>query len=283
VTSSSTATLESVSKTGGPPLTLAALTGVVVEGLATIDDDVYVGTFGGPPTSEVAHVPLVGGPVDVLASGANDLGGIAVDETNVYWSESGPSNGQVWRIARAGGAAEPIAMGFSPWAVAAYAGNVYFTDLGMCSTCMNGSVSTVPAGGGNAAALTPLTGQPWTLAVDSSGVYFSDDTAGGNVGSLSSVPLGGGTIDTLSAGYDGSVWGIGGNSNLGLVAALALDATHVYFFAGGVLYVRTKGSADDTEPFAPAMPGSGRGLVATDPTCVYWATGSTLYKAPLAP
>jgi hypothetical protein len=56
------------------------------------------GEPGQPPKGFVRSVPIAGGPVRTLADAQGAVGGIAVDATNVYWSNTG--DGTVSKIAK---------------------------------------------------------------------------------------------------------------------------------------------------------------------------------------
>jgi hypothetical protein len=281
------ATLVSVPKAGGPSRVVATASSNLILSIAVAGQDAYFTTFGAgaPPLADLCHVALSGGAVDVVASAQFRPNGIAVDADSVYWTigntaDSPPTNdGIVRRIARAGGPVQELAFGQKgPWAIAVDANNVYFTNLATDSSSTDGNIAAVPIVGGSVRQVVSNVGDAWALAVDTNDVYFTDDGDGNSLdaGSLNAVPLGGGSDQVLTAN---------GYSQAG---AVAIDANHVYFFAGSSfgsygLMVRSK-SANVTRALqADDLEINSSGNVATDPTCVYWTSATTLWKAPLAP
>ena len=104
-----------------------------------------------------------------------------------------------------GGSATTLSTLRSPIHLEVYAGYAYATLDG-------GSIVRIPTAGGTAQTLANQQRNPWDIAVDASGVYFTslgDDSVG-------YVPHAGGAVRTLA-------------SNLSDLQDIALDPTSVYF------------------------------------------------------
>jgi hypothetical protein len=124
---------------------------------AADDANVYVASGGcscdnnggisGPPSGVITKVPLSGAPATTLATFSGELGDIAVDSNNVYWS----TDSDAWRVPLLGGEPTSIAGNLTN-------GNPAY----QCSGC----------GGENAS--------PIAIAVTASGLFIADRNAGEN-------------------------------------------------------------------------------------------------------
>ena len=76
-----------VALAGGTPVTLA--TSANATAIAIDGTDVYWATLAFDTPSTIAKVPIAGGTAVTLASGLQTVEGIAVDATNIYWTEDG--------------------------------------------------------------------------------------------------------------------------------------------------------------------------------------------------
>ena len=77
----------------------------------------------------VSSVPLGGGALSLLASGQSSPRSLAVDSTNVYWTNQGDA-GSIAKVPIGGGSAAVLVGAAIPWGIAVDGTNVYFTDLG---------------------------------------------------------------------------------------------------------------------------------------------------------
>jgi hypothetical protein len=241
--------------------------------------------------------------------------GLAVDATNVYWTNAGnsgatpPQLGSVMQAKKDGSAQVTLmATEDTPYAVHVAGGMVYWT-----SYAISGVMRRTPIGGG---AVTNLVDAPttrdfavgvksiwWTREPDDiqsipiDGVSSADS---GAIGLLTGNPLSNGiTSDTNSVYWVNKQDGYVKRCDLDLSNETPLatgdipwdievDATSIYWTeqgsSSGVGKVMKAGKADGLNPVTIAMGQLGPHGIAVDATSVYWANkeGGTINKAPLA-
>jgi hypothetical protein len=187
---------------------------------------------------------LVGAPLCALALGAVACGppspsalanatkwpvALAADASSLYWLDV---DGSVWKVAKAGGTATPLASALHPLAsgevpyldgfsLAVDAEAVWFTTFEPDGALRAGQVWKLPHGG-TPQLLASWPGEPAYLAVDADGVYVAHNPYSDLPGQLQRVARDGSGTPTLLA--TGLVW----------PHAVASDATNVYFLARGV-------------------------------------------------
>ncbi|GMV16491.1 MAG: hypothetical protein AMXMBFR56_47150 [Polyangiaceae bacterium] len=163
---------------------------------------------------KVVRVPTGGGAAVVIASGQPAVNQLASEGAAAYWVTQGlgGTDGAVIRSTALG--TETFAGGLTrPQGVALYGSQVYFTDgVGPPG---NGRVMRKPKSGGAVETLGSALGEPWDVAVNAGGVYFSN-VAGD--GTIQRVPHTGGKSTVLASGY----W---------LPRNVALDGTFVHWSA----------------------------------------------------
>jgi hypothetical protein len=135
---------------------------------------------------------------------------IAVDDSNVYWTVTGPGVGSVNMLAKTGGTPRLIASGLNfPSSIAVDSTNVYWTNNG------GGTVMMAPIAGGSATTVASGQSFPFGIAVDSENIYWTNNgTSSG--GTVMKVPITGGTPTAIASGQ---------NFPMGIT----LDQTNVYW------------------------------------------------------
>jgi hypothetical protein len=146
---------------------------------------------------QIREVSLAGGPASTLVSGIDAPVALAVDSTNIYWNE-------FWRIAKApiggGGPITTLASGISSdmARIAADQTNVYILDGDL--------IKKVPLNGGTVEKLSSAHGGSigdfsainQDIVTDGVNVYWTVGTVGPSPPVVQKVPVGGGSVVTLS-------------------------------------------------------------------------------------
>ena len=242
----------------------------------------------------------------LLASGQTNPQSLAIDATNVYWVNAGPSSppsGTVMKVAKGGGVAITLASGQNfPRSIAVDTTSVYWGGggvLGLMKTPTGGGSSTtlvplalasaiardavnvywtslntpnsvekVPLGGGTPTTIAPAQNLPFGIAVDGTSAYWANNEGALDAGAVLKAPLGGGSVTTLASAA--GPWGI------------AVDANNVYWANTGngtVVRVPVGGGAPTT-----LASGSGAFSITVDAANVYWTSGANpgaVMKVPL--
>jgi hypothetical protein len=245
----SNASLYRVRSDGGNPYLLAGMP--IDSGVAVDATDVYFCTVGA-----VKKAPKAGGAATTIATFSGAVSDIAVDATDVFWTDFG--NGKVWKAPKAGGAPTQLASGQAgAHGIALDAANVYFTAQ------TAGNVVKVPKAGGAATILASGQQAPFGIALDASFVYWTNYFGG----AVMRAPLAGGAPATLASGLMGP-------------AGVAVDASNVYwsnYSAGSVMKAPLAGGAAVTLAAGLTKPQ----YLALDAVYLYAATGDgTLTRIP---
>jgi hypothetical protein len=155
-------------------------------------------------------------------------GAIAVDDENVYWGASGQVGGDsaILRVPRSGGDVVTLAKGWSPQPgdLVSDGTRLYWDDVGPAR-----SIVSVPVGGGALSTLASP-GSAGCIAVDQDNVYWTEQTGGVFKIAKSGV----GTPELLAPASSFLAYGV------------AVDATSVYWMAGGLIRTGLDGGTPTT-------------------------------------
>jgi hypothetical protein len=188
-------TIRTVPLAGGTTTTL--VTGLSQPiGIAVDAQDVYAASQDG----RIVSAPLSGAAtLTVLAQMQPNPYALAVDATNVYWSNvaSGAGNGSIMACAKAGCGQMPttLASGLHvqyPYGLTAAGGNVYWTSFNY-----TGEINRVPTTGGAFSNFSSGLGYPYELAITGS---VTVAVIYGQGGAIAMVPSGGGMATNLVGG-----------------------------------------------------------------------------------
>jgi hypothetical protein len=250
----------------------AGVCGPSPEILATRD-----GNVGGIAVDDVAvywsepgaimRQPKGGGEPTVFATTKAFAWHIALDDGHVYWADS--DAGTVARAPKAGGPTEIIAAGEAkPFAIAVDAAAVYWTNILGNEIRRREKKEALPQ---------TLLGETWNprgLAVDAEAVYWSSSGEGGEVGRI--LKTGGAAVDLAVEDIPGSI-AVDGSDAYVYVSVVGADS-----WSGQPRRVSKSGGP--MKALAPLEP-NGNGELTIDSTHVYWcssAVGNIVKKVPKA-
>ena len=196
-----------VPKGGGAPIMLAP--GLTDDNIAVGPTGVYGTGYGPTQGDALMRVPLDGGgPFQLDVPAFNNTYGIALDAHYAYWSNFGGS-APIRRVPLLGGQETTLATGQAAFGIAVDDKYVYWANAG------DGTIRSVPVGGGTTKILVSGVSGANQIAVDGASIYMT--TRGPrDCGMVIKAPIGGGAPTALVTGL-AQPWGI------------AVDATSVYW------------------------------------------------------
>ena len=231
----------------------------VIQGKDSSGNVIYKGedtgitiTSGQTTTSTVTLSPT---PV-TLTSELNLPIRVAVDSTNIYWTENN-SSGTVKKVSISGGTVTTLASGLNnPAGIAIDSTNVYWTEENS-----SGTVKKVSISGGTITTLASGLNDPADIAVDSTNVYWTENNSSGTV---KKVSISGGTVTTLASAQS-------------YPYGIAIDSTSVYWaeFSSGTSGTVKKVSISGGTVTTLASGLSSPDNIAVDSTNVYWTEFTT--------
>lgn len=222
--------VQRVAKTGGQ-VTLVTDFIDMNEGRVVGDDLYFVrGIIG--QGSVAGRVPKNGGEFTTLWSASDRPVGVELDADFMYIARLGEgssieSNGDVARIALAGGPPESIAANLpGPRDLLLEGSTLYATVQGNDDT--NGGVVAIDLPSGQLTSIAEDTGHPWDLEADATHLYWAS-RPDENPGRIWRIPKTGGTPELFI-------------DNLNEPRKIAIDATHLYVadFGSGKVWRKTK-------------------------------------------
>jgi hypothetical protein len=253
-----------VAKCGGVAVTLASGQPSLGD-IAADSQNVYWTNESDESQGSLIRLPVHGAVPVTLAAGG-DPAGVAVDATNVYWTDA--FEGTVVTLAKSGGA--PTTLATKQWS----AGQLAVNTTRVCWTINNGdfpdmtpSVVCVASSGGTPVTVASGNAVYWGLALDETTAYAMTGDGSGS-GSIIAVPLTGGTPITLGSGTP---------------AGVTVDETNVYWTnapedggTGLVIRVPKQGGIPVTLAVSQSNPGS----IAVDAQHVYWTDNPSVFVDP---
>ncbi len=211
-----------VPRTGGAPVQLGGsgeAVAIAIDGQNAYYTGNYAQGSGPKPMSGAGlfAVPIGGGAATMLSPDAWAMQ-IAVDDANVYGSLT------LWSVPIGGGSKTPLQQGGAPVesnAIALYGDNVYVAS-GPLGTS---GVLTVPKTGGMPTVLVANRAHPGAIAVDATGIYWSESPYLDQSGGIFRAAPDGSGVTQLAPDDDAN--------------GLVIDADSVYWSASAVGAIRT--------------------------------------------
>ena len=193
-------------------------------------DDTHVYMTAGQGDHDIMRIVKSGGVPVPLSDSPGAEGGVAIDDTYVYWAND--STDEIRRVPKVGGTEEVLGSSSEPQGMALDAANIYWADT------TDNVVMSAPRDGSSASSILAADLMtPRTIAVDAQTVYVVTGS-----GHLYGVPIGGGALVQMGEGtgtLGEDIWDAWG---------VAVDANWVYWVSRPDLYrVPINGGPQDQE------------------------------------
>jgi GH25 family lysozyme M1 (1,4-beta-N-acetylmuramidase) len=250
-----------IPKGGGASQAIISGISQSVDYSATDGTNIYWTEYSG----NVRSVPITGGSVTTLAMGVLYADGIAVDNSNVYWTTAN-AFGPIWKVSKVGGVPQQLNTSSGTPGVAADGISVFWTDPNYYA---GGAVLKAQVTTGAVTALTAGSIDPWALAVDANYAYWTENNA---MGTIKQVGKWGGMPVILASGLNNPT-------------AIAVDQTTVYWseanairavsksITGPLLSLSSQGQGTIT--FSVAGPTLNTVFIQSSSDLSHWTTIST--------
>ena len=213
----------------------------------------------------VRKIRKSGGGLTDLGSFPQNIGGIAVDDSYVYWLDTGnvSTPGAILRAPKTGGTTETLAGGLGlPRALSVQSSEVFFVETGSFidgSYQRDGSISALSLGDGSIKILATQQDWPSDLLVSQDYVYWVNVNRDAPAGQLVRVEREGGLPAVLYETSDGRPG-----------STIAIDEQTLYFkHSRGIYAISTDGTALKQLAFLESENAGGLSL---DPDFVYWTS-----------
>ena len=217
-----------------------------------VDDDSLYFTTAANGDSMVDKMPLAGGAIQTIVSGAVAPNGIAVDDSFLYFADV-QTSGQVRRVAKQGG---------TPTTLTSNVPGAFGIAIGPQTLCFSqiyvALISCMSIDGGTPTLLyaPPPQGGATGVAMDAQNLYF------GTYGSVGSYPFAGGTATTIADQQNDAI-------------SVAIDDQYIYWstlYGGNVERIAKLGGLPTTIISGLGIYGDG---IAVDAKAVYFATSDS--------
>ena len=214
------------------------------------------------PAGAVGSVPIGGGAVVYVATAQDAPRGLALGDTHVYWLNTGTVNGDLDRANFDGSNRERLA---DPVAGGGGKDMAVFADFVYWANGNDGTIRRAPTIGGTVDSIVVGQIKPQAVAVDATGLYFTNYAVAGGGGNVVQLPAGGGEPSVIAADQPGA-------------RRIALDKDFVYWtneLDGTVRKAPIVAPAMGARPVTTVAQAQGAPFgIAVDDKAIYWTNNS---------